>query len=156
MAIQTSAGAVVAIGPATTATDESALAGLSYVTIGKIETISEIGPQSQDVTFTPLSGDDVQHLKGATDNGAVVISMARDPLDAGQAALLAASQTKLEYALRITLADAADGNDTDSVYYVRGPVMSGRTNIGGANQVTMISYSVGCNVFIEVPSEAVS
>lgn len=156
MAMNTSEGATVSIGPVSTASDVSDLAGLSYTVIGKVETIGEIGPQSQDVTFIPLGGDDVQHYKGSTDNGAIVVVCGRDPLDAGQQALLAASRTKFQYALKIELADAADQNDPDTVYYARGPVMSGKTNIGGANDITKISYAVGCNFFEEVPSEAVS
>lgn len=156
MSIGTSAGATVFIGPVTSAETESALAALSYVEIGKVESLGEIGPQAQDVTFTPLGGDDVQHLKGSTDNGTTVVVCARDPLDAGQIALKAASLTKYEYALKIVLADAADANDTDTVIYVRGPVMSARNNVGGANDVTKVTYGVGNNVYIESPSEAVS
>ena len=72
MAIGTSAGTAVYISTtATSATTVSALAALTYTVISKVETLGEIGPQAQDVTFTPLAGDDVQHLKGAPDNGAV-------------------------------------------------------------------------------------
>jgi len=156
MAINTSAGTEIFIGPVTSATDVSALAGLSYVKIGKMGSIGEIGPQAQDVTFTPLDGTPIQHFKGSVDNGAVAMTMARDPLDAGQIALKAASATKFEYALKIVTPDAADGNDTDTIYYCRGPVMPGRTNIGDANTVRTIAYAVGLNVFEEVASEAVS
>jgi len=155
MAITTSSGAKVYIGPVTSATTLSALAALSYTEIKRVESIGEIGPQSQDVPFTPLDGD-VQHLKGVTDNGSTVIVCARDPLDPGQIAAEAAAATKFEYALKIVLADGADANDTDTVIYVRGPVMSSRRNIGGGNQVTIVTYTVGNNVFREDPSEAVS
>jgi len=158
MAVTTSAGATIAIGPATTATDVSALSALTYVVIAKAESLGEIGPQSQDSTFTPLDGSSVQHLKGSTDNGATTFNVARDPLDPGQIAcrLAAAGPNKLEYAFKITLADGADANDTDTVIYVRGPVMSGRLNVGGANDVTKTAYAVGNNVFIETPSVRVS
>lgn len=157
MSITTSSGTTVAIcTTATTANDETALALLTYVVIGKIESLGEIGPQSQDVTFTPLAGDTVQHLKGATDNGAITLVMAKDPLDAGQIALMTASGTKLEYALKITESDGADANDTDTVTYARGPVMGGRKTIGGSNDVTKRTFMVGLNQYIEIPSEAVS
>lgn len=157
MAISTSAGALVYIcATATTATSQSALAALTYVLVGKVESVGTIGPNAQDVTFTPLGGQDVQHLKGSTDNGTIQIVCARDPLDAGQLALKAASATKLEYAVKIVLSDGADANDTDTTFYARGPVMGGQTNIGGANQVTQVTYNVGNNVFLEIASEAVS
>ena len=116
MAINTSAGTQVFIGPVTSATDQSALAGLSYAEVGSMGQLGEIGPQAQDVTFTPLDGSAVQHFKGSTDNGAVVLTMARDPLDLGQIALKAASLTKFEYAVKIVVPDAADGNDSDTTY----------------------------------------
>lgn len=157
MAINTSSGATIAVcTTATQANDETSLAALTYVTIGKVESLGEIGPQSQDVTFTPLAGDTVQHLKGATDNGALTLVMAKDPLDAGQLALLVAAGTKLEYAFKIVESDGADANDTDTVTYVRGPVMGGRKTIGGANDVTKRTFMVGLNQYIEVPSEAVT
>jgi hypothetical protein len=158
MAIGTSAGTTVSISTtATSATTVSALAALTYTVISKVETLGEIGPQAQDVSFTPLAGDDVQHLKGATDNGAVTITCAKDPLDPGQIALLAAamSTNKLEYAIKITESDGADANDTDTVTYVRGPVMGGRKTIGGANDVTKRAFMVGINVYRETQSVAV-
>lgn len=157
MAIGTSEGAKIYIGAApTTATTVSALAGLTYTEIKGVESLGELGPQGQDVTFTPLAGPAVQHLKGATDNGATVINCARDPLDPGQIAVAAAAATKFEYPFKIVLADGADGNDPDTTIYVRGPVMGGRKTIGGANDVTKVAYTVGNNVFLEVPSTAVA
>ncbi len=156
MAIKTSAGTQVYIGPATKADTVSALAVLSYVEIKKVESLGDIGPESQDVTFTPLGGEDVQHLKGATDNGTTVLIVGREPLDPGQIALKAASLTKLEYALKIVIPDADDANDTDTTIYVRGPVMGGRLNIGGANDVTKATYGVGNNVYLQTDSVAVS
>lgn len=155
MALTTSQGTKVFIGPVTSASTLSALSALTYVEVKKVESIGEIGPQGNDSTFTPLDGD-VQHLKGATDNGATTVICGRQPLDPGQIAFEAAAATKYEYALKIVLADGADATDTDTVIYVRGPVMSKRKNIGGANDVTKVTYAVGNNVYLEDPSEAVS
>lgn len=157
MTIRTTSGAEIAIcATATTASDRTALAALTYVPIGFVESLGEIGPQSQDVTFTNINGDPVQHLKGATDNGAITIVCGKDPLDPGQIALLTAAGTKLEYAIRITEADAADGNDTDSITYARGPVMGGRKTLGGANDVTKRTFMVGLNFYSELESVAVA
>lgn len=155
MGVTTSSGAKVYIGPVTAADDATALGALPYVLVGKVESIGEIGPQGQDVTFTPLDGTDVLHLKGATDNGATTVICGRLPLDPGQIAMKAAAKTKFEYAIKIELSDAADANDTDTIFFVRGPVMSGRSNVGGGNDVTKITFAVGNNVFIEVPSTVV-
>ncbi len=155
MTIKTSAGTKVYIGPVTTATSKAALAALTYVEIKNVEGLGEIGPQSTDTTFTPLDGTAVQHLKGSTDYGATAVGVGRDPLDPGQVALKAAAATYFEYALKIVLKDAPDEDHTDSVIYVRGPVMSGRLNLGGANPVTMAAYSVGNNVWIEDPAAVI-
>lgn len=157
MTIRTSSGVQIAIcATATTASTRVALAALTYIPISSVESLGEIGPQSQDVTFTNINGDPVQHLKGATDNGAVTIVCGKDPLDAGQIALLVAAATKLEYAVRITEDDGADANDTDSVTYARGPVMGGRKTIGGANDVTKRTFMIGLNFYSELESVPVA
>lgn len=156
MAIGTSEGSTVFIGPATTVTTQEALEGLTFVEIGKVESIGEFGPAAQDVTFTPLKGPSVQHLKGAIDNGLLPIVYAHDPLDAGQIALRAAAATKFEYAIKIVLNDEADANDTPTTFYARGPVFGTRANVGGANDVTKRTSNVGLNVFFEEAGAAVA
>lgn len=156
MAIGTSEGSSVFIGPVTAATDQAALAALTYTEIGSVESIGEFGPQAQDVSFTPLKGPSVQHLKGAIDNGMLPIVCARDPLDEGQIALAAAAATKFEYAIKIVLADEADANDSPTTFYGRGPIFSVRNAVGGANDVTKRTFNAGLNVFFEDPSEAVA
>lgn len=156
MAIGTSEGSTVFIGPVTSATTESALAALTYVEIGSVESIGEFGQQKQDVSFTPLKGPSVQHLVGAVDNGTLPIVYAHDPLDAGQIALAAAALTKFEYAVKIVLKDEADANDTPTTFYARGPVFGNRINVGGANDVRKRTTNVGLNVFIEKAGAAVS
>lgn len=155
MAIGTSEGSTVFIGPVTTATTQSALAALTYVEVKDVESIGEFGPQKQDVTFTRLAGGGVQHLPGATDNGLIPVVCGRNATDPGQIALAAAASTKFEYAVKIVLADEADANDTPTTFYARGPVFGSRNNVGGANDVTKRTFNVGANVFIEVPGAAV-
>lgn len=155
MAIGTSEGSTVFIGPVTDADDMATLEGLTYVEIGNVESIGEFGPQAQDVSFTPLKGPSVQHLKGAIDNGMLPIVYAHDPLDAGQIALRAAAGTKFEYAVKIILADEADANDNATIFYARGPVFGNRMNVGGANDVRKRTSNVGLNFFDEDPGTAV-
>lgn len=155
MAIGTSEGSTVFIGPVTSATSLSALKALTYVEIGSVESLGEFGPQKQDVSFTPLKGPSVQHLAGAVDNGVLSIVYAADPLDAGQIALSAAAATKFEYAVKIVLKDEADSNDKPTAFYARGPIFGNRTNIGGANDVRKRTSSIGLNVFLEEPGAAV-
>jgi hypothetical protein len=154
--IGTSEGSTVFIGPVTTLSDQSSLAALTFVEIGKVESIGEFGPASQDVTFTPLKGPSVQHLKGAIDNGMLPIVCAHDPLDTGQIALRAAAATKFEYAIKIVLNDEADANDTPTTFVGRGPVFGKRMNVGGANDVGKRTFNVGLNEFFETAGAAVA
>ena len=155
MAIGTSEGSTVFIGPVTNATTQVALAALTYVEIGSVESIGEFGPEAADTTFTPLKGPSVQHLKAAIDNGLLPVVYAHDPLDAGQIALRAAQAAKFEYAVKIVLNDEADANDTPTTFFARGPVFGNRINVGGANDVTKRTSNIGLNVFVEQPGAAV-
>lgn len=156
MAIGTSEGSTVFIGPVTDATTLVELKALTgWIEVEGVESIGEFGPEGQDVTFTPLKGPSVQHLKGAIDNGMLPIIYAADPLDPGQIALSAAAATKFEYAVKIVLADEADANDTPTTFYARGPVFGKRINVGGANDVRKRTSNIGLNVFEEEPGTAV-
>lgn len=157
MAINTSAGAKIFIGPVNNvADDETTYSGLTYVEVGEVETLGEFGDSSQAVTFTGLSDARVRKLKGAADAGDIALTVANDPSDVGQIALIAASDTKFSYAIKVVLADAADENDTDTTIYFRGKVMSRRLNVGGANDVTKRAFTIGIDsALVEVPSEVV-
>lgn len=157
--VTTSAGATIAI--CTTANnsadDETTYEALTYVAIGEVETLGEFGDSAQAVTFTGLSDARVRKLKGAFDAGDLALTVANDPDDLGQQALVTASGTKFSYAFKVVLADAADENDTDTTIYFRGKVMSRRLNVGGANDVTKRSFTIGIDSeLVEIPSEVVA
>lgn len=153
MTVKTGAGTKAYISTtATAAATKSALAALSYTEVKFVEGLGEIGPQNTDTTFTPLDGSAVQHLKGSTDYGATAVGVGRDPLDPGQIAMRAAVATYFEYGVKIVLKDAPTEDHTDSIIYVRGPVMSGRLTIGGADPVVMEAFSVGNNAYFLEPA----
>ena len=158
MAISTSAGTKIYIGPVnTTANTKSAYAALSYTEIGGVETISEFGDTAQIATFLGLGDARVRKYKGADDAGDVTITVGNDATNAGQIAAIAASKTKFDYAFKVVTADGADSNDTDSTFYFRGPMTSRRVTIGGANDVTKRAFVIAINSeIIEDPSTVVS
>lgn len=158
MAINTSAGTKIYIGPVNnTAADETAYAALSYVEVLEVESLGEFGDSAQAVTFTSLGDARVRKLKGSYDAGDIALTVANSPNDAGQIALVAASRTAFSYAIKVVAADAADGNDTDSTFYFRGKVMTRRLNVGGANDVTKRSFTIGIDSeIVEIPSEVVT
>jgi hypothetical protein len=157
--INSSAGAKISIGPiiATTPEDESAYAALSYQEIGEVESIAPFGDKSGSISFTSLSDGRVRKLKGARDAGDFDIVFASDPSDAGQAAVIAAEKTKYTYALKIELEDAADENDTDSVFYMGVKVMGVPLNVGDNSAVTKRTATFAIDTpIVEALSETVS
>ncbi|MNR12845.1 Phage tail protein [compost metagenome] len=156
MAIATSQGAKIFIGPTTPADTEAEYVALTWVEVGEVETLGEFGDSAQAVTFTSLGDGRVRKLKGAYDAGDLALTVANDPADLGQIALVAASKTKFSYAFKVVLADAADETDTDSIFFFHGKVMTRRINAGGANDVTKRSFTVAIDTeVLEVPSEVV-
>lgn len=158
MAIASTTGAKIYIGPInTSAADETTYAGLSYTEIGEVESIGEFGDQASTITFTSLGDARVRKRKGVRDAGDLNVVCANDPLDAGQIACIAAQATENTYAFKVLLADAADGNDTDSVFYFRALVASARLSIGAANEMIKRNFALLIDsAVIEAPSEVVA
>lgn len=157
MAIASTTGAKIYIGPTTTATTASQYAALSYTEIGEIESIGEFGDSASIITFTSLGDARVRKRKGVNDAGDLQVVVANDPLDAGQIAANNAAETTFAYALKIVLADGADSNDTDSTFYFHGLVMSSRLNVGAANEIVKRTYQIAIDTaIIEIPSTVVS
>lgn len=95
-------GSVIAAVVATPATiDAAGFAALTYVPIGKIASWGAIGDTSNDITVDLLDGR-VEHVNGAKDGGAVPFTIRADAPDAGQAILLAQSNSNTEVSFKIT------------------------------------------------------
>jgi hypothetical protein len=157
MAIASTTGAKIYIGPVTPAATLSAYAALSYTEIKNVESISEFGDQSAAVNFTSLSDNRVRKRKGVRDAGDITVVCGHDPLDAGQLAALAAGEAEVAYAFKVVLADGADANDTDSTFYFHALVMNTRLNIGAANEIIKRNFMLAIDTAIfDDLSEAVS
>lgn len=158
MAIASTTGARVYIGPVNnTANDETAYAALSYTEVLDIESTSEFGDQASTIEFTALGDARVRKRKGVRNAGDMSMVVANNPLDTGQIALIAAEATEFTYAVKIVLADGADANDTDSVFYYRALVGSRRLGGLQANQIVKRTFAFYIDsAIVEVPSEAVA
>lgn len=140
-----------------TADTLSEYAALTWVELTGVETIGEFGDTAQAVTFNLLAEGRVRKLKGAKDAGDITVSCVHDPLLTSQAAMKGFADTKFNYAFKALLADGADSNDTDSVFYFTGKVMSAPLNIGGANDPTRRNYNIAIDTTVlEDIGEAVS
>jgi hypothetical protein len=143
LAISSTSGAQVFIGPVnSTADTKTAYASLSYTEIGEVESIGEFGDQASTVTFTSLSDARVRKRKGVRDAGDLALVVGHDPLDEGQIACTAAQATDFSYAFKVIIADAADANDPDSVFYFRALVSNARIGIGAANAINKRNYAL--------------
>ena len=158
MAITTTVGSILSIGGVRApATDTSAeYAALTWVAVGEIENLGEIGDEAAAVTFRSIADARVRKLKGAYDAGTLGIVVGRDPLNAGQIAMKAGAATKFEYAFKIEAADKLDANDTNSIYYFGALIMSQRDNYGEADNVVRTTFNLGINTpIIEVVATVV-
>jgi hypothetical protein len=158
MAIASTTGAQIFLGPVnSTAATAAAYEGLTYAEIGSVESIGEFGDQASTITFTSLADARVRKRKGVRDAGDLNVVVANDPLDAGQIAAIAAQATEFTYAVKVTLADGADANDTDSTFYFRALVASARLNVGEANAIIRrtLAFLID-SAIVEEPSEVVA
>lgn len=144
MAIASSTGAKIYIGPAnSTADDHTTYVALTpYTEVKEVESIGEFGDQASTITFTSLGDARTRKRKGVRDAGDLNVVAANDPLDAGQKLMIAAQATDFSYAFEVLLADGADANDTDSTFYFRALVSSARLNVGAANNIIKRNFAV--------------
>ena len=158
MATTTTAGARLFIGPVINPdtiqamTDEDAVAEFEVLTgwteIEEIESFGDLGDNSEVATFANVKDTRVRKWKTTRDAGTMAIVCGRDPLDAGQDALIAAEKTKFNYAFKLIYADAPESDYADSIEYFAGMVMSRPTNIGGVQDITKRTFNLGVNTAI--------
>ncbi len=117
----------------------------------EIEDVGEFGDEANAAEFTAMNFDAgtarTRRTKGARDAGVLTITCARDPLDAGQRAMINAEKTEDEYNFKVLASDAPSGG-TPSTFFFRGLVMSAKVNFSGADDVTRITFQVAINTEI--------
>jgi hypothetical protein len=167
MAIHRTAGSKFFIGPVTdpdtieALTDENAVLAFEeisgWVEVEEIEDLGELGDTAEEITFTALNNRRVRKMKGPRNAGTMAVVVGRDPLDDGQAALVAAERTDFNYAFKVEYNDARTEGHTNSVEYFVGTVLSRPTNLGNVSNVTRRTFNIGVNTAVyEVASELLS
>lgn len=133
-------------------TDQNAIAffeGINdWIEVEGTENLGRIGDAAQASQFMSLKGQRVLKLKGPRDAGNQVIRCGRLPLDDGQAALVAAEKTRFNYPLKIELPDALGPTYTNSLMYYAALILDRPTDIGGAADVVMRSFTAGINTSV--------
>lgn len=157
MAIDTSAGIVLSIGPVHNITYKedaagrtaalTALSALTYVEIGEVEDAGELGDEASTAEFTALANRRKRKVKGTFDAGTQQITLGLDPKDAGQKAVVEAQASDDNYAVKM------DYGDGYADYYIV-QVLSYRKQIGSAESIrkAAVSFAINSAIFEEVPA----
>lgn len=147
MATNSGAGTRVYIGPTTAAATIAAYKALTYVEIGEIEKVGDLGDTTATATYKRLADRRVVKRKGSKDAGKWVATGAHDPLDAGQLACWAADASDFPYAIKIQMNDGADANDTDSLKFYHG-LVSMKLKFGDNDTIVGFELSVDISTAI--------
>lgn len=158
MSVNTAAGSSIFIAPqagfaAIDLTDPdadiiTAFEALTWTEIGEVEDLGEFGDEASEITFTALSNRRVRKFKGTFNAGTVTVQAGSDPSDAGQAAMIAAFASDLDFPFKITLNDQITLAGTPTTLYFGGKVMSKRRNVGNVENVVRQNFPIGVNTKI--------
>lgn len=143
---QTVAGTKLYISAGLPATyDAAGFGALTYTVVAEVIDIGEIGKTYDLVAHTPIGDRKKYKLKGGYDSGQLPLQLAKATLansDAGQALLLAASNSDADYSFKITFQDLTDS-------FFTGKTMSFKTKIGSLNSL------LGATANVELTSDIV-
>jgi len=157
--IQTTSGAVFSISSAAVAATVDTLAEFeavpSYIPIGLVEDLGELGDVATEVTGAAISDGRIRKAKGARNAGTMAVSALHDPLDAGQQAVMSAEATNDNYAFKLVLPDGPPGG-SDTTQYFRGLVMSKALRLGTNDNIMRRVFNIGVNSAVtEEPASTV-
>lgn len=145
MTVNTAAGAKLYIGGAGTPANLAAFQAESYIEVGEVEDLGQVGDESDEIRFASLADGRWRKFKGPRDAGTMAIIVGADLTDAGQDAMIAAEAEILDYAFKVELNDQVTLSGTPTIIFCYGKVMSQRFNIGNVSNVVRRAMSVGVN-----------
>lgn len=106
MAVYTTAGTTFSIATGATANsrpaDATAYGALTWQAVGEVENLGTFGDTANLVTFLSVADARVRKRKGAKNAGTMEVVCGHDPLDLGQVAMLAASNSQLVFNFRVS------------------------------------------------------
>jgi hypothetical protein len=158
MSVNTAAGSAIFVAPqsatfatlisnpaSTDAAIITAAEALAFVEIGEAEDLGEFGDEASEITFTALSNRRVRKFKGTFNAGTITCQVGSDPSDAGQAAMIAAFASDLDFPFKVELNDQITVGGTPTILYFIGKVMSKRRNVGNVENVVRQNFPIGIN-----------
>lgn len=153
MSVNTAGGARFFIGTTGDANSLLDYESDSYVEVGEVEDLGQLGDESGEITFTALKDARTRKFKGPRDAGTMAIVCGSDTSDAGQDAMVAAEAQPYNYNFKVMLNDQISMGGTPTTLFFSGKVMSKRRNIGTVQNVVRYNFNVGVNTeILEVPA----
>jgi hypothetical protein len=145
MTSMTSAGATLSMKVSTSPgayTEAGFEAITGWLAIGEIVDLGEFGKSYNLVQHNPIGNRKTIKKKGAYNEGQLVLQVARDPADTGQAGLITALASDLDSSFKIVM------QDTTTLYFVA-QVLSYTTNLGSVDQI------VGATITVEITNDII-
>lgn len=121
--------------------DQATLEALTFTNISETETIGTYGDTAERVDFTAIDYKYTQSTKGTRLPGEMELTMAVDPTDAGQLALIAAERGNDVFGFEIVFDDAPTGGTPSKRYFTA--LVGGVTETPeGANTTVRMTVSL--------------
>lgn len=105
--------------------DRTAYEALTWVEVGGVGSIGELGRQTNVLTYDTWGESVTQKAKGMTDAGNADLEVARDAADPGQDVLRSVANNPDKYAFKLVYNDGSSGN-TGTTVYNRGLILGPR------------------------------
>lgn len=118
--LQTMKGATLAISATLPATYDAAgygATGVTFTTIGHVETFGEHGGDANVNTFTAVGSGVTEKFKGSVNYGALSLTLGCMPSDAGQDLVEAAFASTNRYSVKLSY-PARTGESTGEIHYL--------------------------------------
>lgn len=152
MTIITSGGTQIFIGGYFAAQIPAQLIDATFIEVGQVESLGEFGTSADPQNINVQVDDQgmswiVQKRKGPRDAGSLLVTVALDPQDQGQRALIEAEgdDEDGDYAFKIEM---GRGTLSFQTFIFFGVVLSTKSNIGAADTVTRRSFEISINSLI--------
>lgn len=120
----------------------AAYEALDWIEVNEVESVGDIGDQWKSTTFVNMKDARERLYKTIRQGGTPDVVVGRDPLDAGQLALQAASETKFVWPIKVEYDDARSISHTNSIAYFGAQVMGDRDNIGSAENILKRTFGL--------------
>lgn len=126
-----------------TALNQAAYEGLTWVEIGGVGSVSEVGTRTNVLSYDTWADSVIDKGKGNSNAGDPEVEVARNSADAGQDALRTAALTNFTYAFKIERADKLTGGGTNTIIYNRGIVAGPARPQGRSEDFDLEVFTLG-------------